>query len=143
MIYIGADHGGFKLKEELKKYLDSEGIEYKDLGTNSEDPVDYTDYAQQVAKKVLENPDSKGMLICGTGEGMCMAANRFNGIRAGLVYSESTARMTREHNNANIICMGGRETKAEDAKRFFKIWHETRFTGEERHIRRLEKMDVH
>ncbi len=144
MIYIGADHGGFELKEELKKYMDKLKIRYEDLGTNSEESVDYPDYASRVASKVAKanSDDVRGVLVCGTGLGMCIAANKVNGIRATLLYSEDAARLAREHNNSNIACFGGRMQKTEDVKKMFKIWYDTKFSGDERHKRRLAEAEA-
>ena len=137
-LVIAADHGGFKLKEELKEYLDELAQEYADLGTDSEDSVDYPDYAKKVAKEVQKG--ALGILICGTGIGMSMTANKFKGVRAALCYDEYTARMSREHNDANVLCMGGRVVDSEMAKKITKVWLETPFSKEERHHRRVGKI---
>ena len=138
-IIIGSDHGGFELKGKIEHYLEELGYEYEDLGTNNTQSSDYPDFAYKVAKKVAET-NSKGILICGTGIGMNMAANKVTGIRAALAYDESTARMSREHNNSNILCLGERTTKENLAKKIVKVWLETEFSKEERHIRRINKI---
>ncbi|MBU1102383.1 ribose 5-phosphate isomerase B [Patescibacteria group bacterium] len=142
MLYIAADHAGYPLKEELKKFLAEGGYEVIDLGADQLDLADdYPDYAQKLVKEVLENEDSGGVLICGTGQGMCIAANRFEGVRAAFIYDEFTARSAAEHLDANAVCLGARVTDAELAKKIVKIWLDTEFSGEERHRRRLEKIE--
>lgn len=108
MIYMGSDHGGFALKEEVKAYLIQKGIEVKDFGCNSTESVDYPDSAEPVCKAVLGNPGSFGILLCGTGIGISISANKFKGIRAALCCEPFSARMARAHNNAQVLCMGGR-----------------------------------
>ncbi len=140
MIYIGADHAGFHLKEELKKYLEELGLEYEDLGNKEMEATDdYPDFALAVAEKVAKT-NSWGILICATGLGMCMTANKLKGIRATLVWNEFTALQSREHNNANILCLGGKITDTETAKKIIRIWLETDFSNEERHQRRIDKI---
>jgi len=113
-----------------------------DLGAEQLDLADdYPDYAQKLVKEVLEGEDAGGILICGTGQGMCIAANRFEGIRATFIYDEFTARSAAEHLDANIVCLGARVTDVETAKKIVKIWLETEFSGEERHVRRLKKIE--
>ena len=138
-IFIGSDHGGFKLKEKIKKYPKDLNYEYEDLGTNNTQSSDYPDFAYKVAKKVSET-NSKGILICGTGIGMSISANKVKGIRAALAYDETTARMSREHNNSNILCLGERTTKEALAKKIVKVWLSTKFSKEERHHRRVSKI---
>jgi len=141
MLYIASDHAGYPLKEELKPFLEELGFEVVDLGNEQLDPSDdYPDFAYRLAQNVVENEDSKGILICGTGQGVCISANKVDGIRAALVHDEFTARSAAEHLNANIICLGGRVTDFETAKKLVKIWLETEFSNEERHLRRLEKV---
>jgi len=140
MIYLGADHAGFHVKEELKKYLEELGYEYDDLGNKELDlEDDYPDFAIKVAEKVTET-DNYGILICATGLGMSMVANKVKGIRAAVCWDDFTALQSREHNNANILCLAGKALDTETAKKIVRIWLETEFTGEERHIRRLEKI---
>jgi len=142
MLYIAADHAGYPLKEELKPYLQELGFEVADLGAEQLDLLDdYPDYAKKLSEEVLQNEDAGGILICGTGQGMCIAANRYEGIRAAFIYDEFTARSAAEHLDANVVCLGARVTDAETAKKIVKIWLDTEFSGEERHRRRLEKID--
>lgn len=139
-LIVGADHAGFKLKEEIVKYLKKTKISYEDIGTFSEDRVDYPDIAQLVVEKVIKDSNNKGILICGTGTGMVMAANKVKGIRAALIYDEYTAKMAREHNNTNIACLRGRKFSQQKALKILKIWLKTPFSNEVRHKRRLEKI---
>ncbi len=139
-ISMGADHGGFELKEFLKDYLTKKGFEIIDRGTNSEESVDYPDFAKLVAKDILDNKAEKGVVICGTGIGISISANRFKGIRAALVHSKEYAKLSREHNDANVLALGGRFTTKEDAKTFADIFFSTEFEGG-RHLRRINKMD--
>lgn len=143
MLYIAADHAGYPLKEELKPFLTEMDFEVEDLGDEQLDPSDdYPDFAFRLAKNIIDNEEaSKGILICGTGQGVCIAANKVKGIRAALVHDEFTARAAAEHLDANIICLGGRVTDPETAKKLVKIWLETEYSGEERHERRLEKIE--
>ncbi len=142
MLYIAADHAGYPLKENLKPFLEKEGYEVIDLGAeelNLSD--DYPDFAFALAQSVSEEEDAGGILICGTGQGMCIAANKYPGVRAALAYDEFTARAAAEHVNANVLCLGGRITDLETAKKIVKIWLETEFEEDERHIRRLKKIE--
>ncbi len=139
-VYIGSDHGGYKLKESLKAHMDSVGQKYTDLGCFSEESCDYPDYAREVCEKVVSDPASRGVLICGTGLGMSMTANKFPGIRAAMCTNELMAQMAREHNDAQVICMGGRITEDEMAKKMLDVFLKTSFSGEERHKKRIEKM---
>lgn len=136
---IASDHGGFSLKQEIIHYLREKKIEVMDLGNHGQDSVDYPDYAIQVAEMVSKGDADAGILVCGTGIGMCIVANKFRNVRAALVSDEFTARMSREHNNANVLCLGGRVQKPETARELVKIWLETKFEGG-RHQRRLEKI---
>lgn len=140
-IAIGADHGGFQAKEALISYLQSKGFDVKDLGTNSEASVDYPDFAQKVCQEILNAQADLGVLICGTGIGISIAANRFKGIRAALLYSDDVARLAKLHNNANIAVFGGRTMSVQEMKKRLDIFLNTEFEGG-RHIRRLEKLDV-
>ena len=140
-IAIGADHGGFQAKEALISYLQSKGFDVKDLGTNSEASVDYPDFAQKVCQEILNAQADLGVLICGTGIGISIAANRFKGIRAALLYSDDVARLAKLHNNANIAVFGGRTMSVQEMKQRLDIFLNTEFEGG-RHIRRLEKLDV-
>ncbi|MBI5553949.1 MAG: ribose 5-phosphate isomerase B [Candidatus Diapherotrites archaeon] len=139
-VFIGSDHAGFRLKEFLLRKL-GKTVSFRDLGTHSEESVDYPDYAQKVAKKVARKPGSLGILICGSGLGMCMAANKFKGIRAVDCWNPHTAELAREHNNANVLCMGGRLLKNSSALAITKKFLETPFSNIERHRRRVKKID--
>jgi ribose 5-phosphate isomerase B len=139
-IIIASDHAGYKLKEELKQYLKELGHEAEDMGTNSEESVDYPDYGKKAAKEVAKTK-SKGILICGSGIGMSMVANKVKGIRAALCHNEYTAKASREHNDANILCLGARDTDRETAKKLTKIFLETEASSEERHKRRVSKIE--
>ncbi len=142
MLYIAADHAGFNLKEELKNYLTELNCPYEDMGAFEFNPQDdYPDFAISLARRVAEESEALGILICGSGVGVCIVANRFKNIRAALVYDEFTARQSREHDNANILCLGSRVLDEATAKKLVKIWLETEFSGEERHIRRLKKIE--
>lgn len=136
MIAIGADHGGFLIKEAVKKYLDENKIEYKDFGTFSEESVDYAPIAAKVAHAVADGEFEKGILCCGTGIGISIAANKVKGIRAAVCTNAFCAEMTRRHNNANILCMGGRVINEEQAVELTKIYLNTPFEGG-RHERRI------
>ncbi|MGN0550220.1 MAG: ribose 5-phosphate isomerase B [Acutalibacteraceae bacterium] len=136
MIAIGADHGGFEIKEAVKKYLEDKGIEYKDFGTCSEASVDYPQIAYEVAGFIAQGNAELGILCCGTGIGISMAANKVKGIRAAVVTDEFCAEMTRRHNNANILCMGGRVIDSEKAVKLCDIFLNTPFDGG-RHERRV------
>ena len=140
IISVGADHGGFELKDKLAAFLRENGHKVIDNGTNSPDSVDYPDFAQAVAHDILEKRADLGLLVCGSGIGISIAANRFKGIRAALVTNPDYARLSRQHNNANIIVFGGRFTAFEDAKEWLKIFLSTPFEGG-RHERRIEKID--
>ena len=138
-IAIGSDHGGFKLKEVIKEYLIKKGYEVSDLGCYSEESVDYPDYAERVAKAVANGEYDLGVLMCGTGIGISIAANKVKGIRAALCHDGLTARLAKQHNNANIICMGGRTTGIETAKDIIDNFLESEFEGG-RHLRRINKI---
>ena len=137
-IIIGSDHAGYRLKEYIKKIL-SEKVEFVDKGVFSEDSVDYPDIAYKVAYPIMKSEFQHGILICGTGIGMCITANKFPGVYAALIYSIETARLAKKHNNANLICLGGRTMKYEDAVSWIKAWLEESFEGG-RHLRRLNKI---
>ena len=139
-IAIASDHAGFELKEKLKEFLNELGYGYKDFGTFSKESVDYPDYALRVAESVAEKKFERGILVCGTGIGMSMAANKVPGIRAALCYDEKTARLSREHNDANILTLGARLTSEKKAKEIVKVWLKTEFAGG-RHSRRLKKIE--
>ena len=139
-IYLGADHAGFKLKEELKSYLHSKGYDYEDLGNTQYEPTDdYPDFGYKVANKVADT-DSRGILVCGSSQGVCMVANKVKGVRAAAVASVEDAIKTREHNNANVICLSGWNLKKEGAEGILDKWLNTPFSKEERHRRRVNKI---
>ncbi|NLW24131.1 MAG: ribose 5-phosphate isomerase B [Clostridia bacterium] len=138
-VALGSDHGGFTLKEEIKKYLEEKGIEYKDFGTYSTDSCDYPDIALPVAKAVQKGEYDRGILICGTGIGIGIAANKVPGIRAALCHDTFSARASREHNNANILTMGERVIGRGLALDIVDVWLNTEFAGG-RHQRRVDKI---
>lgn len=138
--YIGADHAGFKTKETLKRHLAKKGIGTIDLGAFDNNPVDYPDFAEKVAEKVASDKGSFGLLVCGTGIGMGIAANKVKGIRAANPFDSYTAKVAREHNDANIICLGGRTYKPTQAKRILDAFLKAKPMGEQRHARRIEKI---
>jgi ribose 5-phosphate isomerase B len=138
-IALGSDHAGFELKEDLRSYLAQMKIDALDLGTYSEDSVDYPDVAVKVAEKVAQGEVERGLLICGTGIGMSIVANRFAGVRAALCHDLYTARISREHNDANILALGGRLIGKGLAREILRVWLETEFQGG-RHERRLNKI---
>ena len=138
-IVIASDHGGFRLKNEIIKHLNEKGYKIKDFGCLTEESCDYPDYAKAVAKEVLKT-GAKGILICGTGIGMSISANRFKGIRASHCTDTFTARMTRMHNNSNILCLGERITGTGLALDIVDIWLNTEFEGG-RHQTRIDKID--
>ena len=138
--FIGTDHAGFEVKPFVIDYLQKKGIEVEDLGCYSPESVDYPDYAHKVAKAVLENPGSMGILICGSGIGMSLAANKHKGIRAALCHDYYTAEMARRHNNANILCFGARIVGKGEIESILEAWLTHEFEGG-RHQRRVEKID--
>ena len=138
-IALGADHAGVALKEEIKALLDQRGEEYTDFGASSRDPVDYPDYAIKVAHAVASGAFDRGLLFCGSGIGMAIAANKIPGIRAAPVVDEVSTRLSREHNDANVLSLGERLTPPEQARRFVEVFLDTPFAGG-RHERRLAKI---
>jgi len=138
---VASDHGGFILKQEMTKHLDKRRAIYTDFGPYDDSPVDYPVYAKKVAEAVLQGGYNMGLLICGTGIGVSMVANRYNGIRAALCHDVPTAKATRDHNDANILVLGGRIIGARLAAEILDAFIDTRFSGEARHIRRIEMMD--
>jgi ribose 5-phosphate isomerase B len=139
MLLIASDHGGLELKQILVDYLQKRGIEVNDLGVHADDSVDYPDYAARVAEPISKNEAQQGILVCGTGIGMSIAANKFPGVRAALAHDEFTAQMAREHNNANILVLGGRVLDPELACRMVSVWYEGNYEGG-RHQNRLNKI---
>jgi ribose 5-phosphate isomerase B len=139
IIPIASDHAGYKTKEKAKVILEEWGYMPVDFGTHSEDSVDYPEFAVQVAEKVDEGEHEQGILVCGSGQGMCMTANKFKNIRAALAYDEDSAKLTREHNNANILCLPGRFVEEGELRAILKAWLEAEFEGG-RHERRINKI---
>ncbi|MCL4321130.1 MAG: ribose 5-phosphate isomerase B [Deltaproteobacteria bacterium] len=141
MIFLGSDHAGFELKESIKNYLKEKGINYLDMGTDSLKSVDYPDYALKVAEKVKAGDDknSFGILVCGTGIGMDIAANKIDGIRAALIHDEYTAEVAKKHNNANIVTLGGRTTTPTEAVRYIDKFMSSKYEGG-RHEDRISKI---
>jgi ribose 5-phosphate isomerase B len=138
-IAIASDHGGFELKEVLKAYLLSLAVEVSDLGTHNEASVDYPDFGIQVSEKVSRGEVERGILVCGSGIGMSVVANKFPRVRAALVHDLFSAKLSREHNDANILVLGGRLVGKDLAKEIVRVWLETPFTGG-RHQKRLDKI---
>ena len=141
-IAIGSDHAGFAMKEALKQYLTEKGYDVKDFGTDSEASCDYPDFAFAVADCVAAKEADKGVLVCGTGIGMSMAANKVRGIRAAVVGDAFSAEATRSHNDANILCLGARVTGPGLACKIAETFLETPFSGDERHVRRIRKFET-
>lgn len=139
MIALGCDHGGFGLMQSVKKYLEEKGLEYKDYGTYTEDSCDYPVYGEAVAKAIVNGECDRGIIICGTGIGISIAANKVDGIRAALCHNEFTAQMAREHNNAHILSMGARVLEEDMALRIVETFLNTEFAGG-RHAIRVNKI---
>ena len=140
-VIIGSDHAGYQMKEKVVAHLLKRGIEVEDVGTHDEESVDYTDFGKKVASKVSDASFDLGILMCGTGLGMSMVANRFPGVRAALANDLFSAIMSRRHNDSNILVMGGRLIGDTLALQLVDTWLDTPFEGG-RHQRRLEKMDI-
>ena len=138
--FIGTDHAGFEVKPFVIEYLQKKGIEVEDLGTYSSESVDYPDFAHKVAEAVLANEGTKGILICGSGIGMSLAANKHKGIRAALCHDAYTAEMARRHNDANILCFGERVVGKGVIESILEAWLNAEFEGG-RHERRVKKID--
>ena len=138
-VALGADHAGVDLKDALKRVLDELGVSYDDLGTSSSASVDYPDYAQAVASGVVEGRFDRGILVCGSGIGMSIAANKVHGIRAAVVTEAESARLSRAHNDANVIALGARLTSEADAAEIVRTFLNTEFMGG-RHAERVEKI---
>ena len=138
-IALGADHAGYVLKEALKGWLINHGYQVLDLGTHSTESVDYPDYAGLVAESVADHKVERGLLICGTGIGMSIAANKVPGVRAALCADLYTARMSREHNDVNVLCLGARLTGRDLGREILEIWLDSTFAGD-RHARRVGKI---
>lgn len=139
MLAIGSDHGGYELKQAIIELLQEREIAYRDMGTSGDESVDYPDFADKVARAVAAGEARAGILICGTGIGMSISANKRSGIRAALVHDSYTARMAREHNDANILVLGGRVLSSDLAKQIVAVWLDSDYEGG-RHQRRLDKI---
>src|SRR4030095_4699505 len=138
-IALAADHAGFEEKEKIKATLNELGVEYVDMGTNSCDAVDYPDYAKKVAEAVSKGECEQGLLVCGSGTGMAIAANKFKGVRAAVAWSPEIARLAREHNDANVLSLPARFMSDADAASVVKAWFDADFEGG-RHEKRVEKI---
>ena len=139
-IYIGSDHAGFKLKEKLKTYLDTQKINYVDVGNHTLDPQDdYPDFGILVAEAVAKHK-TKGILVCGSSYGVCIVANKKKGIRAVSIANVLDAKLSREHNDANVLCLSGWQLTKSETEKVVKAWLNTDFTGEVRHKRRLNEI---
>lgn len=141
MIALGCDHGGLDLKKVVMDYLDSQNIEYRDFGTYTSESCDYPIYGKAVAKAVANGECDKGIIICGTGIGISITANKVKGIRAALCHDVFSAKATREHNNANVLAMGARVIGPGLALEIVKAFLETDFSNDERHIRRINMIE--
>jgi ribose 5-phosphate isomerase B len=139
IIMVGSDHAGFRLKERIKNFLNEKGMEFYDVGPEKEDSVDYPDFAEKVAEAISKGEAERGILICGSGLGMTIVANKFKGVRATLCHDEYTAKMSRAHNDSNLLTLGSRVLEEEKALRIVEIWLTTPFEGG-RHLKRLEKI---
>jgi ribose 5-phosphate isomerase B len=139
-VIIASDHAGLRLKEKVKRYLKRKKIKYEDLGTESFTSVDYPDYALKVAEKVVKNKNTRGILVCGTGTGMTIAANKVKGIRAVAAYDAYSAKMSRIDNDTNVLGLRGRFFPFEKIKKIITVWLDTPFSGEKRHKRRIKKI---
>lgn len=140
MIAMGSDHAGYELKQVIMKHLEERNIEFKDYGTYSADSCDYAVYAEKTARAVVSGECELGLLFCGTGVGISIAANKVKGVRACCCSDLFSAEMTRLHNNANILCLGGRVVTPEQAIELVDIFLDTKFSGEERHQRRIDQI---
>ena len=138
-IVIGSDHAGYEDKEKVKRQLDEMGVEYEDVGTDSAESVDYPIYARKVAEKVANGEAEQGILVCGSGNGMQIAANKIHGIRAALAWNEETARLARQHNDANVLSVPARMISPEEVSRVIKAYLEANFEGG-RHARRVDEI---
>ena len=138
-IVIASDHAGFEEKERLKPLLTELGIQFEDLGTVSAESVDYPDYARKVGDEVASGHVEQGLLVCGSGTGMAIAANKVPGVRAAVAWNEETARLAREHNDANVLALGARTTPAEELPKIVRAWFNAKFDAG-RHERRVEKI---
>lgn len=143
-IYIGTDHAGFELKESLVSFLSTEKYDVEDLGARSFEALDdYPDFIRPVAEAVVRDQGARGIILGGSGQGEAMCANRVKGARAAVYYGGAVdiVVLSREHNNANILSLGARFIETEEAKEVVRVWLETPFSGEEKHVRRIKKLD--
>ena len=140
-IIISNDHAGVELKKNVKKFLEAKGYSLKDVGNNDGESVDYPDIIHPLAKEISENKDSKGIIMCGTGNGVSMVANKYKGVRAGLCWSKEIAELIRKHNNANVLSLPARFISTENALEIVKVFLETHFEKGGRHERRVAKID--
>ncbi|MBK8575383.1 MAG: ribose 5-phosphate isomerase B [Elusimicrobia bacterium] len=138
-LIVGSDHGGFKVKESLLETLRADGHTVIDVGTFDEESTDYPDYAALVGRAVAEGKAERGLLICGTGIGMCIAVNKIKGVRGAVVWSKKTAVLAAEHNRANVLCLGARVLSKAEITTFSRLWLKTRFSSG-RHLRRVKKI---
>jgi len=138
-VVIGSDHAGYEMKERIKIELGSE-YDFVDVGTNNGDSVDYPVYAEKVARQVAVSPDVKGIVVCGSGIGVSIAANKVNGVRAALCYNKKSAELSRLHNNANVLATAGREETVDDPVEIARTFLSTPFSGEPRHAKRVQQM---
>lgn len=141
-VSMACDHGGYDLKESIKTYLEGKGYEITDCGCYSKESCDYPDFARQAAMEVANGNCEKGIVICTTGIGVSITANKVKGVRCALCHNEYTATMTRLHNDSNIIALGAGVVAEDDAKKMVDIFLETAFSGEERHQRRIDKIEA-
>ena len=141
MIALGCDHGGYPLMQEVKAHLEERGLEYKDFGCYSEESVDYPVYGKKAAEAVASGECERGIIICGTGIGISMAANKVKGVRAALCHDCFSAAATREHNDANMLAMGARVIGPGLALKIVDIFLDTEFSGDERHVRRIAMIE--
>lgn len=141
-IALGADHAGYDLKQHIGSMLAESGVTVIDLGTHSTDPVDYPDFAAAVARAVTDGRADRGIIICGSGAGACVAANKVNGIRAAVAHDTYTAHQAVEHDDVNVLCLGSRVIGVNVADESVKAFIGAEFTNEERHVRRLNKVEA-
>ena len=138
-IVVGSDHAGFELKQIIIEYLSERNMNYEDFGTNCLDSVDYPDYAKKVAEEVNSKDLIMGILVCGSGQGMAMTANRFKNVRAAICHNSDVAKVTRQHNDANVLCLGSRFIDMSEAIKCVDVFLSTDFEGE-RHLKRINKI---
>ena len=140
-VAIGSDHAGFKMKEIIKAYLKRKKIDFKDFGTDSEESVDYPDYARPVAEAVAKGKFDRGIVVCGSGVGVTITANKVKGIRAVNAYDTYTAKQSRQHGDCNVLAIAGKKLSRAKATKIVSVWLKTKFSGEARHKRRLGKIE--